>query len=134
LAKRRKENSKDVSVENNYLSSADSSKGGCKFVDVLRGGLGLNSTSNTEGGFRMAGFSPIPHLIKTRQAQETMKDCNTFDETDNEYKSYQLEKDALEIINTRLNKKYRSLKEINLVEVLRVPSKHNNILSKEEHL
>jgi hypothetical protein len=54
-----------------------------------------------------------------------MEDYSASGKTDYDIKSYQLEKDALEIINTRLNKKYRSLKEINLAEILRVPSKHN---------
>jgi hypothetical protein len=54
-----------------------------------------------------------------------MEDYNASGKTDYERKSYQLEKDALEIINSRLNKKYRSLKEINLAEILGAPSKHN---------
>ncbi len=54
-----------------------------------------------------------------------MEDYRTSDKTDNEFKTYQLEKDALEIINIRLNKQYRSLKEIDLAEILRVPSKHS---------
>jgi hypothetical protein len=54
-----------------------------------------------------------------------MNDYKISQERENEIKSYQLEKDALEIINMRLNRKYRSLKEINLMEILNVPSKHN---------
>jgi hypothetical protein len=54
-----------------------------------------------------------------------MEDYNALGKTDYERKSYQLEKDALEIINTRLHKHYRSLKEINLAEILRAPSKHS---------
>ncbi len=114
-----------VNVIINYLSTVGSSKGGCKIVGIYPGGLGGDGylkysdwRFSHDGSFllipRITQFSGInPAFIQTMEdAKKRLKDKPRAAE-------YQLEEDALQIIKTRHNIKYRSLKEINLAEFLR---------------
>jgi len=53
-----------------------------------------------------------------------MNDDKAAEKPGSEVADCQLEKDALDIINTRYHTQYSSLKEIDLAEILSTPPKH----------
>ncbi|MBN2538790.1 MAG: hypothetical protein JXB09_01935 [Deltaproteobacteria bacterium] len=53
-----------------------------------------------------------------------MNDDKTTEKPGSEVACFQLEKDALDIINMRYQTQYRSLIEIDLAEILNTPPKH----------